>query len=138
VERGLRLPALIAVVALAGCGGPIQDEELRRGIASLGALAAEGELLADGAARDRTRATFTRVQARTLAEEADHEAEKLADAQATASLAAARDEAVKLAQDVSDALAELRVRPGDETGARSAKRTLHELTGKADVLIGRL
>ena len=134
----LPLAALAAVLALPGCGGAIKQEELARGIASLGAIAAEGELMADGAARDRTKATFTRVQARTLAEEADHEAEKLADAQAQGSLAGARDQAVQLAQDVSDALAELRVRPGDRAGAGAARGRLHELTGRADVLQGRL
>jgi hypothetical protein len=129
---------LLTALALSGCGGPIKADELERGVESLGALASEGVVLADGVARDRTKVTFTRVQARTLAEEADHEAEKLADARAPAALAASKDRAVSLAQDVSDALGEIQVRPADPAAARAVKRTLRELSDDADTLVRRL
>src|SRR5215217_1026256 len=82
-------------MVLGGCGGPIRTDELQRGVQSLAALAAEGAILADGTARDRTKATFTRVQARTLGEEADHESEKLADATAPPELARAKAAGVR-------------------------------------------
>jgi hypothetical protein len=135
-----RIAPLVLSIALlaAGCGGPIRADELQRGIESLGALAAEGAVLADGVAGDRTKATFTRVQARTLGEEADHEAEKLSDAAAPAGLESAKADAVSLAQDVGDALGELQVAPGDAEGARSTGETLRRLRDRADELAGGL
>ena len=54
---------------------------------------------------------------------ADHEAEKLADAQAEAGVATVKGRAVKLAQQLAGALGDLQVRPGDEaTGASVAGR----------------
>src|SRR5215208_6514539 len=73
---------LVIVCALAGCGGPVQREELGRGIDSLRSIAAEGSVLARGVADNRTRSAFVRVQTRALSDDADHEAEKLNDAQA--------------------------------------------------------
>ena len=132
------LVAVVAVAGLAGCGGPIRADELERGVESLGALAAEGEVLADGVARERTKTTFTRVQARTLAEQADHEAEKLADAQAGPALSASKAEAVALASKVSEALGRLRTRPDAVATGRAAKRELSGLSDDADRLVRRL
>jgi len=129
---------LLAGLAAGGCGGPIQPGELRRGVETVGALAAQGGLLADGAARDRTKATFTRVQARTLAAETDHEAEKLADAQAPAGLAGGKQSAVRLAQRVAGALGDLQVTPGDEAVARAARDSLRRLSDDASALARRL
>ncbi|HEX5989118.1 MAG TPA: hypothetical protein VFY75_02745 [Solirubrobacterales bacterium] len=66
-------------IAAGGCGD-LSDNELNRGVESLSALAAQGQLVANGVARDETKTTYARAMARTLGEEADHEAEKLADA----------------------------------------------------------
>jgi hypothetical protein len=106
-------------------------DELRRGVKTIGSQAAEGALVADGAARDRTKATFTRVQAGELAGRATHEAEKLADAQATPGLAVARDQAVQLAEDISDALGELQVKPRDQGLAGDVARKLQRLDRQA-------
>ena len=136
-----RIPApLLAagLVLVAACGGPIGSDELRRGVETLGALAAEGELIADGAARDRTKTTFTRVHARTLGDEADHEAEKLADASAPPELAGAKRDAVRLAQDVGAALGDLQVMPDDVAAARAARSRLRHLSDEAGRLAGRL
>src|SRR4051794_12183802 len=132
--------ALLAasLLLLAGCGGPIRADELQRGVQSIGALAAEGELLADGTARDRTKTTFTRVQARTLGEQATHEAEKLADATAPPRLERARSSGVRLAQDVADALGELQVRPDDPAVGAAARGRLGRLSDEATSLAGRL
>jgi hypothetical protein len=118
----------------AGCGGPIKRDELERGVETLGATAAEGRLLGRDVARDRSKNTFVRVQARVLSVQADHEAEKLADADAAGDVASVKSRATKLAQDISAALGDLRVYPGDRaTGAQVAER-LARLASDAQTL----
>jgi hypothetical protein len=128
----------LAVAVAAGCGGPITDDELQRGIETLGATAAEGGLVARDAAADRTKVTFVRVAARDLGEDAQHEAEKLADAQAQAGNARVKADAVRLAQDIDSALGDLQVFPTDRRTALSVQRRLDDLTRAADRLTGRL
>src|SRR3954453_23736230 len=88
--------AMISVVAATGCGDLSRDE-LNRGVESLSALAAQGELIANGVARDATKSTYTRVMAKTLGGEAEHEAEKLADAEPSPEGKRERDAAVQVA-----------------------------------------
>jgi hypothetical protein len=134
VSPPLRIGVLLAAaLALGGCG-PLERAELKRGVESLSALAAEGRVLADGAARDRTKRNFTRVHARVLAEDAQHEAEKLADAHPAAGLEAERDQAVAIAQRIADILGELQVTPGAERTAKDAQRQLGSTLGEADRL----
>lgn len=129
----MRVGALLALVALlvAGCGGSIRREELKRGLESLSSYAAEGGLVADGVARDRTKATFVRVQARELGELADHEAEKLTDARPRADDAEQLRKAISLADEISSALGDLQTAPGDERAAREARRELKDLADEA-------
>jgi hypothetical protein len=136
--RALRVFAISVALALGGCGGAMRRDELRRGIETIGAQAAEGALLARGAAQDRTKATFTRVHARELAESATHEAEKLHDAQARGDVADAKAAAVGLAQDVAGAVGELQVAPGDERGAARLEQRLDRLSSDAARLAGGL
>jgi hypothetical protein len=124
---------LVGALALTGCG-PLDRAELKRGVESLSALASEGRVLADGAARDRTKRNFTRVHARVLAEDAAHEAEKLADAHPAAGLERERDQAVVIAQRIADTLGELQVFPGAERTAEQAQRQLSSSAGEADRL----
>jgi hypothetical protein len=115
---------MLGVVGLvaAGCG-PIKRDELQRGVETLGSTAEEGRLLGRDVARDRSKNTFVRVQARTLADTADHEAEKLADADATGRVVSIKAASVRLAQDISAALRDLQVFPGNRaTGANVAGR----------------
>ena len=126
------------VVAATGCGGPIEDDELERGIEAVGATAAEGQLVALDVVEDRTKSTFVRVAARDLADDAQHEAEKLADAEAQPENAATKADAVKLAQDVDAALGELQVFPADRERARQAAEKLDELSKRAEGLTARL
>jgi hypothetical protein len=127
--------AFAALVASAGLGcGALSRGELERGVQSLGAIAAEGRLLADGVARDRTKATYVRVMARTLGEQSQHEAEKLADATPSEGLGDRRDAAVALAGDVSQQLSELQTFPGDERTGREVLERLRGLQDEADRL----
>jgi hypothetical protein len=116
-----------------GCGDPMQPDELARSIGTLESTAAEGALLADGVARDRTKATFARVHARELGETADHEAEKLNDAEAEAEggVAATKVRAIELADRISAALGRIQVAPDSETEGRSAEETLSRLSEQA-------
>lgn len=134
----LVLPLLaVALGALAGCGGDMRPEELARSVSTLSSAAAEGALLADGAARDRTKTTFVRAHARELGETVEHEAEKLSDASATGEVAAAKADAVELAGRVSEALGELQTAPDDRAGAAQAERTLRGLADDASSLSDR-
>jgi hypothetical protein len=129
---GLAVVALGSIVA--GCGGAIKRDELERGVETLGATAEEGRLVGKDVALDRSKNTFVRVQARALAEQADHEAEKLADAQAAGSIASIKSRAVKLAQDVSAALGDLAVFPGDRAVGAQVAGKLTKLAAQAKVL----
>ena len=130
--------ALAVAVALGGCGGPISDDELERGVEALGSLAAEGQLVARGVVQDRTKVTFVRVELRALSDDAQHEAEKLSDAEARAGNAAVKAQAVQLAQDIDSALGDLRVAPTDRHVAADVGKRLSSLTDQADRLAERL
>jgi uncharacterized protein YciI len=134
VRRVTVLAAALAILGIAGCGGPITNDELGRGIKTLGATASEGKLVALGAAQDRTKVTFVRVEARALSTDAEHEAEKLNDAQAQAGNATVKAKAVKLAQDIDSALGDLQVSPADRAVARRVTATLDALSKRADAL----
>jgi hypothetical protein len=124
-----------AAASLAGCGGPITPDELTRSIQTLESTAAEGALLADDVARDRTKATFARVHSRDLGAVVQHEAEKLNDAQAEQrQVAAAKTRAVDLAGRISTALGQIQTAPGSETGARKAADALSRLSEDAKKL----
>ena len=129
---------MAAVVLLAGCGGPIEDDELERGVQTLESTAAEGRLVALDVVEDRTKVTFTRVHARNLGEDAAHEAEKLSDAEARPGNAQAKAEAVRLAQDIDSALGDLQVSPSDRSVARDVEQRLDRLSQRAARLSERL
>ncbi len=129
----------IALLALpvAGCGD-LSREELSRGVESLSALAAQGELVASGVARDATKSTYARVMSKTLGEEADHEAQKLADATPVSGVSRERDSAVEIAGELADLFSELETFPGDEHHGGLVQRHMHETKEEADALVERL
>jgi hypothetical protein len=132
------IPAVVAVLVAGGCGGPIKGAELKRGVQTLGSDAAEGRLLANDVVLDRTKATFVRVRAREIGEDADHEAEKLNDAQSTAQGRRDKQEAIALASDISSAVGDLQVSPANRIVARSSARKLRQLADRAQKLEQRL
>jgi hypothetical protein len=121
-------------VALAGCGGAMRPEELARSVDTLASSASEGGLVADGVARQRTKATFARVRARELGETVDHEAEKLSDATPQDAIRAKKVAAVNLATRISEALGEIQTAPKDAEAARETERKLNDLSKRADDL----
>jgi hypothetical protein len=128
---GTGFVVILAALAPAGCGGPMQPEELSSSIDTLSSSAAEGELLAGDVAEDRTKATFARVHARDLSNVVDHEAEKLADATPQPRIAAEKSQAVDLADEISQALGQIQIRPSDERTGREAQRQLSRLAERA-------
>lgn len=127
----------VSLVSISGCGDLSRDE-LNRGVESLSALAAQGELLANGVARDATRSTYTRVMAETLGGEAEHEAEKLADAEPSPEVTKQRDAAVKIAGELADLFSELQTFPGDEQHGALVEKQMGEAKDQADALVERL
>jgi hypothetical protein len=141
MERWRRAAVAAAVAALAlllaGCD-PLDSAELGREVESVGSVAAEGELLASDVANDRTKATFVRVHAGELASAADESAQKINDADVAAGLEQEAERAIRLATEVSDALGDLRVAPGDERAGRETMAKLGRLTDEADRLAATL
>jgi hypothetical protein len=133
------LALLLAALALAASGcGDLSHDELGRGVESLSALAAQGQLVASGVARDATKSTYARVMAKTLGEEADHEAEKLADATPEEGVEEERDAAVAVAGEISDLFGELQTYPGDEHHGSLVQGHLEEAQEKAEAISARL
>jgi hypothetical protein len=135
-RRSVVLAVLVLAAApFAGCGGAITPDELSRSIGTLESTAAEGAFLAKDVAGDRTKATFARAHAHDLGAVVDHEAEKLNDAEADqADVAAAKSDAVNLADRIGSALGQIQIAPGDEAGGRKAEQALNRLSEDAGKL----
>src|SRR3954453_19040187 len=138
VWRGrLAVAALFASLAFAGCGDLSRDE-LNRGVESLSALAAQGELVARGVARDATKTTYARVMAKTLGGEAEHEAEKLAHAEPSPEVKEEHNAAVQIAGELADLFSELQTIPGDEHHGALVEKHMGEVKEQADAVVERL
>ncbi len=125
------------LLAASGCGD-LSKDELNRGVESLSALAAQGQLVASGVARDATKSTYARVMAKTLGGEAEHEAEKLADATPEAGTEEERDAAVAVAGEIAGLFSELQTFPGDEHHGSLVQKHLEEAQEKAEAITARL
>lgn len=138
LSPALGLLAAALLLTSSGCGD-LSNDELNRGVESLSALAAQGQLVANGVARDATKTTYARAMARTLGEESEHEAEKLADA--TLEEPETEDQrhaAVAVAGEISGLLSELQTFPGDERHGELVEKHLAEAQEKADAIVAQL
>ena len=136
-----RAAAAVSAAALLAAGtgcGDLSRGELNRGVESLSALAAQGALIANGVARDATKSTYARVMAKTLGDEAEHEAEKLADAEPSPEVTRERDAAVRIAGEVAQLYSELQTFPGDEHHGALVQRHMREAKEAADAVVERL
>lgn len=127
----------VVVVLVSGCGD-LSRGELARGVESLSAIAAQGGLIADGVAEDATKSTYTRVMAKTLGGEAEHEAEKLADAEPEEAVEEERGKAVAVAREISELFSELQTYPGDERHGAVVQKHMAEAKAQADGIAERL
>jgi hypothetical protein len=130
--------ASAAVLLVGGGCGDLSRDELNRGVESLSALAAQGGLIASGVARDATKSTYTRTMAKTLGGEAEHEAEKLAEAEPSPEVTRERNAAVQVALEIADLFSELQISPGDEHHGALVQRHMHEAKEQADAIVVRL
>jgi hypothetical protein len=128
---------VVFLLIFGGCGDLSRDE-LNRGVESLSALAAQGGLIANGVARDATKSTYTRVMAKTLGGEAEHEAEKLADSEPSPEVTQERNAAVQIAGELADLFSELQTFPGDEHHGALVQRHMAEVKEQADAVVERL
>jgi hypothetical protein len=133
----IAIVAVVSLLGVSGCGDLSRDE-LNRGVESLGALAAQGELIASGVARDATKSTYARVMAKTLGGEAEHEAEKLADAEPSPEVRKERNAAVQVAGELADLFSELQTFPGDEHHGALVQRHMAEVKEQAEAIVERL
>jgi hypothetical protein len=129
--------AFVVGMLVSGCGD-LGPAELDRGVQSLTAIAAEGKMVAEAVRDDRTKATFARVQAQTLAEDAAHEAQKLADAGTSPDTRAWRDRAVAIASALDDTLGTIETFPGGERAAVGVIAELDKLSDDLDRLHGQI
>jgi hypothetical protein len=89
-------------------------------------------------ARDATKSTYSRVMAKTLGGEAEHEAEKLADAEPEEAVAEERHAAVLVAEEIAELYSQLQVFPGDEHHGAVVQKHMEEAKEKADAIAERL
>jgi hypothetical protein len=129
--------AIAIAIAAAGCE-PLGPDELQREVETVHSTAAEGSVLADQVAAQNIKRTFTRVQARELADAAEHSAGRLTDAHPADGLEALTERAISLAEEVSAAVGELETAPDDAAGAADAATRLRQLARQTDALAASL
>jgi hypothetical protein len=130
------LAVALAIVA-AGCE-PLGPDELQREVETVHSTAAEGSVLADQVAAQNIKRTFTRVEARELADAAQHSAERLTDAHPADGLERSTERAITLAEDVESAVGGLETAPDDAVAAGRTADRLRELARQTDQLAASL
>jgi hypothetical protein len=121
-----RFSLAFALLLLAGCGGggSVSQQDVQKQFEAIQSLAAEGALVADGAADGRTTDVFIRVHTSYLDDAAQKVATKLSSASATGAADRDRRRAARLAARVADRLTTLGDNPGDRAGARRIEEQL--------------
>ena len=131
MSRNTFLPAVIvSLLFLAGCE-PLSTNELQHEAGAIHSTAAEGALLADGVARQRTLSSFARAHAKELADAADTSARKLHDATVPDSLRRPTTRAIGLATQTSTALGDLELSPSNPQLAAGLESRLKRLATAA-------
>jgi hypothetical protein len=127
--------AAFALLALAGCGGgSVSHEQVQKQLEAIQSLAAEGALVADGVADDRTTHVFVRVHAGYLDHAARKVATKLSSASSTGPVERDRARAARLAGGVAARLAALSHQPADRADARRIALELRRDAARAEHL----
>ena len=129
--------AVAVAFALTACE-PLGPDELQREVETIHSTAAEGSVLADEIAAQNMKRTFARVQARELADAAQHSAERLTDAHPADGLEGPTDRAIGLAEDTETAVGQLETAPDDAVAAARAAERLRDLARRTDELAASL
>ena len=121
------LGVALVLLALSGCGGggTLSKEELQKQYEAIQSLAAEGALVADGAADGRTTETFVSVHSLYLSEAAQKVATDLRSANGP-------QPAVSLAHEVEKDLDRLHEEPDDPVLARRLSEQLQASAADAE------
>jgi hypothetical protein len=127
------LTGAACVLLLAGCE-PLTTNELQHEAGSIHSTAAEGALLADGVARERTLSSFVRAHAKELADAAETSARKLHDASVLPSLRRPTTKAIDLATRTSTVLGDLELSPSNPQQAAGFESKLKRLAAAATKL----
>jgi hypothetical protein len=130
--RGLLISAVLLAAAGCGGGGSVSQGDVKRQFEAIQSLAAEGALVADGAADGRTTDVFVRVHTGYLDDAAQKVATKLSSGQAEGAVERDRERAARLASQVADELARLSEDPGDRAGARRIEKQLRRNAALAE------
>ena len=129
------LPLAFSLLLLAGCGGgggSLSAKDVQKELEAVQSFAAEGALVADGAADDRTTDVFVRVHTEYLGDGTKKVADKVSAGHATGGTEAKRKTAVELASAVEEQLGRLHRSPGDREVARDVKDRLERYADSAE------
>jgi hypothetical protein len=132
-RRNWLFASAACLLLLAGCE-PLTSDELQHEAGSIHSTAAEGALLADGVARQRTLSSFVRAHAKELADAANTSARKLHDASVPGSLRQRTSKAIDLATRTSTVLGDLELSPSDPQQAAGFESKLKRLAAAAERL----
>jgi hypothetical protein len=119
-----RLLCVIALLALCGCsGGEMTAYRLQKDAGSLGSFAAEGQLLADMAAKARAPSTYVSTHSSELGADTGDLASVVGSTEPTALTARPRRQLLELATEATALFEELEHAPDDRSKAQNiAKR----------------
>jgi hypothetical protein len=139
----MRRPARVALMFscgalfLSGCSyGQYSEVDLQASLKALGSIAAEGSLLANDAARGRSKTTFVRTHGQDLSDQTEHEAEKMSDAPLAPGIQKRVAKAISLASDIGSSIDDLRVNPRQRRAAVTAAKDLQSYARQAQQLAG--
>jgi hypothetical protein len=132
--RRLALSLWLVVLLLAGCGGggALSKKDLQKQLEAVQSFAAEGALVADGAADERTTDIFVRVHTLYLGDGVQNVRKQVSAGHASGDLEEKRDVAIELASEVERQLKRLHESPGDQDVARSVKAQLQRDAARAE------
>ena len=129
------VPIVVVALLAAGCGGnSLSSHQLKKEIESIQSFAAEGSILAQGAAESRSTTIFVRVHSQYLAQGASKLGTKLDQAQVPTGLEPKRAKAARLASDVERDLERLHRSPGNRDLAHRLQLELAKVADDAEQL----
>jgi hypothetical protein len=124
LRRGASIALGLLLLAGCGAGGSASQKDIQKQFEAIQSLAAEGALVADGAADGRATDVFVRVHTSYLDEAARKVEAQLSSAHASGPAERDRVRAARLASSVANQLAKLGEDPGDHEAARRIQRRL--------------
>ena len=132
LARLLLISVVLLVAAGCGGGGSVSQKDVQKQFETIQSLAAEGALVADGAADGRTTDVFVRVHTGYLDKAARKVEGQLSSARASGAAERDRVRAARLASSVAGELARLGDDPGDRVRARRIEQQLQRDASAAE------